>query len=421
MDRKGGISGHILTGLISVFVSACNPISQHAEIKIDIAGKEFRTKASMPQEEKISDMNILIFNSRGDLEHSVFSNEQNCRVSLLKGESYTFCAFINFGYKISASTLEELKGTCHYLAYPDEYREGIPMYAVLEAHLVTREEEITLEPERLMAKISIRMDRSRLSEDVNAEVTVVRIGNCPKKIHIFRQSRAESEDDCFSSGFAHSGSECSALNRENSARLSESLSLYMFENMQGAFSDKTIDNDDEKVFEEYDIRKKTCSYIEIEIDYSSDSWVSGSEPLIYRFYLGEGRNSLDIERNCHYRITICPKDEGLDGDGWRVDKSGLRYTGETSLVQYPDGYIRGDIGDRIHIGCTLTPVHASFDVGREYMEADKAEGIYDYTIDADGHGAVLTLTGPGRGLIYMEAGEPINDAALFVIEVNTPS
>ena len=111
------------------------------------------------------------------------------------------------------------------------------------------------------------------------------------------------------------------------------------------------------------------------------------------------------------------------GIAWtlRVDKSGLRYTGETSLVQYPDGYIRGDIGDRIHIGCTLTPDHASFDVGREYMEADKAEGIYDYTIDADGHGAVLTLTGPGRGLIYMEAGEPINDAALFVIEVNTPS
>ena len=95
MDRKGGISGHILTGLISVLVSACTPISQYAEIKIDIAGKEFRAKASMPQEEKISDMNILIFNSRGDLEHSVFSNEQNCRVSLLKGESYTFCAFIS--------------------------------------------------------------------------------------------------------------------------------------------------------------------------------------------------------------------------------------------------------------------------------------------------------------------------------------
>ena len=52
---------------------------------------------------------------------------------------------------------------------------------------------------------------------------------------------------------------------------------------------------------------------------------------------------------------------------------------------------------------------------------DKAEGIYDYEIDPDGHGAVLTLTGPGTGLIYMEAGDPVNEAALFVIEVNLPA
>ena len=54
------------------------------------------------------------------------------------------------------------------------------------------------------------------------------------------------------------------------------------------------------------------------------------------------------------------------------------------------------------------------------MADDKAEGIYDYKIDEDGHGATLTLTGPGRGLIYMEAGDPINEAALFIIEVNLP-
>ena len=54
------------------------------------------------------------------------------------------------------------------------------------------------------------------------------------------------------------------------------------------------------------------------------------------------------------------------------------------------------------------------------MEDDRRNGIYDYVMDDDGHGATLTLTGPGTGLIYMEAGEPINDAALFIIEVNTP-
>ena len=98
----------------------------------------------------------------------------------------------------------------------------------------------------------------------------------------------------------------------------------------------------------------------------------------------------------------------------------MKYSGETSLEKYPSGYINGDIGDVIHIGCILTPSYAPFDVGIEYLEDDKAEGIYDYEIDKDGHGVTLTLTGPGSGLIYMEAGDPINEAALFIVEVNLP-
>ena len=101
-------------------------------------------------------------------------------------------------------------------------------------------------------------------------------------------------------------------------------------------------------------------------------------------------------------------------------KIGLKYIGQTMLEQYPADYIVGNIGDKIHLGCRLTPEHAPFDIGREYMEDDKANGIYDYKIDPDGHGVTLTLTGPGCGLIYMEAGDPINDTALFLIEVNTP-
>ena len=83
-------------------------------------------------------------------------------------------------------------------------------------------------------------------------------------------------------------------------------------------------------------------------------------------------------------------------------------------------YIRGDIGDKVHIWCEFTPEDTPFDIGLEYMEDDRKTGIYDYEIDPDGHGAVLTLTGPGRGLIYMEAGEPVNDGVLYIIEVNLP-
>ena len=193
----------------------------------------------------------------------------------------------------------------------------------------------------------------------------------------------------------------------------------MFENLQGD-SERHIDSDRGKVFDKEDVRTELCSYIEMEMEYISEEKKSGEKGLIYRFYLGEDRSNFDIRRNTHYHITVTPEKDGISEDSWRVDKSDLTDIGPGYFQAYPSDYIRGDIGDRIHIWCEFSPVSAPFDVGISYMDEDKAEGIYDYVIDEDGRGAVLTLTGPGRGLIYMEAGDPVNDAALFIIEVNQP-
>ena len=418
MGRKRKLLCRILT-TISILAS-CNTEKQTAEISFKLSEPDLTTKAVLPDEEKISDVSFLIFDAYGRLEYSSYTiGSSYCQARLLVGERYHVTALVNFGYKIEVQHIDELEDLVLHLAYPDEYRSGIPM-SVSSDIVVSGDSTIELEPVRLMSRISIRMDRSRLSKDVSMYVSSVRIGNCPKKAKVFTKNRAESEDDCFKTGFSHSGPECSALNTENRSRLSDEISLYMLENMQGRFSEGNLESDDDKVFEEYDRRNATCSYVEIGIEYTSENWESSEKPLLYRFYLGEDRNNLDIERNCHYHITICPEDDGLNGDGWRVDKTGLKYTGETGLVKYPSGYIRGDLGDKIHLGCILTPSHAPFDVGIEYLEDDKAEGIYDYEIDTDGHGVTLTLTGPGAGLIYMEAGDPINEAALFIVEVNLP-
>jgi hypothetical protein len=196
--------------------------------------------------------------------------------------------------------------------------------------------------------------------------------------------------------------------------------IYMLENIQGQFSDTPISEDSEKAFDDYDPRRETCSYIELDIDYLSSDKASKDGYLKYRFYLGEDRNDLSIERNCHYQITVTPEDDGLKEDSWRVDKSCITSILPPTFSYYPESYIRGDIGDVIHLGCNFTPEDAPFDVGLEYMQNDKKEGIYDYVIDEDGHGAVITLTGPGSGLIYMSVGPPVNEAALWFIEVNQP-
>ena len=427
MERYRRIFSGILTFAAYVFIlNGCLMADDDGgRVEVNICfgkGGEFMTKADMPDEDKISDISILIFDSNGMLERMAYlpAGQHIYEASLLKGMRYTIFACANFGYQIKAKTIEELKQLEFHLAYPDEYREGIPMSAIVKDVLVEGNTVIDVGLERLMACISIKMDRSRLSDKVSMNVTGIRIGNCPKKARPFVQSQITSGDECFKVGFSHDDIGCTPLNRFGLDGISDEISLYMLENMQGRFSAEALSDDQDKVFKEHDPRKDICSYIELELEYSNGDLASIEKPLIYRFYLGEDRNSLDVERNCHYHITVTPEDDGLKGDGWRVDKSGIRYVGMPSLEQYPDDYIVGNIGDVIHIGCHLTPSYAPFDIGLAYLEADRAEGIYEYEIDKDGHGVTLTLTGPGRGLIYMEAGDPINDAALFLIEVNLP-
>lgn len=423
MERKGKLCGRFLIAAVVAAAGGCSTYETEREVPVvmKISCNRLESRAYDPDEDLISDISLLIFDERGSSEACLWSEDgrSTFETRLLIGHKYTICACANFGYRIQVENISETADIKYHMAYPDEYRNGIPMYAIEEVTLSEDDREITITLERLMAKISLQMDRSILSDDVRMYVRTARIGNCPRSVSVFTESRVRNEDDCFPSGFVRKDFETDMLNTGSDKGLSGSIYLYMLENMQGEM-DTDIYEDSEKIFGKTDSRRKTCSYIELEIEYMSDEFYSTGKGLIYRFYLGEDRNNLDVERNCHYHITVTPEDDGLSDDGWRVDKSSLNDYGPVSFNQYPSDYIVGDIGDKIHIGCDISPWNTPFDIGIEYMEDDKAEGIYDYEIDDDGHGATLTLTGPGRGLIYMEAGEPINDAALFIIEVNLP-
>jgi hypothetical protein len=59
---------------------------------------------------------------------------------------------------------------------------------------------------------------------------------------------------------------------------------------------------------------------------------------------------------------------------------------------------------------------------KKRLSTESLSDIYKFFFSkkVSNYRVTLTLTGPGSGLIYMEAGPPINDGALFLIEVNTP-
>lgn len=423
MGRERGLYNRLLIGAI-LATTGCGQAGIHSEYEvmcsISVDCSIYTSKSADPDEEMISDLSIMIFDEQGDAEECIWlpDGKTQVQIPLVLGKSYSFRACANFGYRTYADHIDEVEETVYYMAYPDEYSAGMPMYAEADNVRIGEDATVKLDLIRLMSKISLRMDRRRLSEGVQMNVTGVRIGNCPKCAKVFRSNTVTDNDQCFSLGFSRDDAQASVLNTISEDNLSGILTLYMLENMQGDM-DKRIDNDADKVFEEHDYRREVCSYIEMDFEYLSYEQYS-ENPLIYRFYLGDSMTNLDVERNCHYHITVCPEDDGLNGDGWRVDKSGMSDLGPTFLKSYPSSYIRGKIGDKIHLGCIISPPHTPFDVGESYMADDKAEGIYDYEIDPDGLGAVLTLTGPGRGWIYMEAGPPIDDGALFVIEVDLP-
>ena len=422
MGRERGVfCGFLIAAHIAAGCSHAPMMQEEVLCRISVDECGFAVKSSDPDEEQISDVSIMIFDERGDAEECIWlrNGETVAEVPLVLGKTYSFRACANFGYRTFADHISELDEMTFYMAYPDEYSKGMPMYASVDGIRIGEDASVNLMMKRLMAKISLRMDRRKLSEGVEMNIVGVRIGNCPKSVKVFGSSSVSSHDQCFGIGFSRNDAQTAVLNTLGPDDLSGVVSLYMLENMQGDITEP-IDEDSEKVFGAQDHRKDVCSYIEMDIEYLSHEKYSES-PLIYRFYLGDSRTNLDVERNCHYRITVCPEDDGLNGDGWRVDKSGIYDLGPTYFKSYPTPYIRGKIGDKVHIGCIFSPSDTPFDVGESYMMDDKKTGIYDYEIDPDGHGAVLTLTGPGRGWIYMEAGEPINDGALFMIEVDLPS
>lgn len=423
MERKRLVQYLLLTCWIPILVGCSRDLDTSADICISFKGGFFSSKAMDPEETALNDISLMIFDSSGTPEETLWIERfdgSTFEISLLTGKEYRFLACANFGYRVTFDNIEDALEYRYHIAYPDEFHNGIPMTADTGLITIRDGSTVCIELERLMAKISLRMDRRLLSGDVDMKVRSIKVGNCPESVKAFGNSRVEDQDDCFPLGFYRGPDECTPLNELSEIGISKEVTVYVLENRQGRLGEYPVSDDSDKVIDRNDPRKDLCSYVEIGMDYISPEFKSTGNGLIYRFYLGEDRNSLDVERNCHYRISICPENDGLKEDSWRVDKENMVSTTPVTFKSWPESYISGEIGDRIHLGCTFTPSYAPFSIDTDLLEEDKSNGIYDFEIDNDGCGVTLTLTGPGRGLVYMEVGEPVNESSLWVVEVNLP-
>lgn len=425
MGREGRIFNHVLT-MISLFSSfGCTRMERpdcitEVGMKIEFSRHGYMTRAE-EHASLIHDINIIVFeNGKTDsmIWHEFDGNDSEAKmtVSLAKGHAYSFFAVANCGRALdSVDERDDLSREYLELQSAQDIGRLMPMTAWSEDVIAEDGGTVWLELVRMAAKISISIDRSRLDDDVSIRAVGVRIGNSPGRSPLSGHNRVRDRSDCMEEGFELKESECSSLNTIDRYGLSAEADLYLLENMQGEFPFR-IQDAEEKVFAPGDPMAEKCSYIELEIEYTSGSFISYDSNLIYRFYLGDSLNSLDVERNCHYHITVTPVGDGLAGGGWRVDKSGIGPS-TPFLTMYPGEYIEGHVGDVIRIWCDYYPRSAPFDPGIEELEFDRKRGIYDYEIDEDGRGVTLSLKSPGTGLVYMSAGEPVNQSGMTIITV----
>lgn len=423
MDRKRRISGIILSAAAAVMAAGCSTedTGEKGIASISLTCSTPAVKAIIPQEDAINDINLVLFEN-GRAETAIWKEglgggpRADIDISFIKGRKYSLFVLANAGKKITLKDTAVLNGLNIELADGEGFANGIPMSAMIEDISFDGQKRLDVTLVRQAARISLRIDRSRLSKNVRMDVKAVRVGNFPRYAKVMGPSRVTSVYDRFEEGFVLTADQCQALNETGMGGISGEASVYMLENMQGTFPGR-ISEDEEKVFDEDDPLYDLCSYLELEMDYRSADLISYDSPLLYRFYLGDGLRSLDVERNCHYHITVIPEDDGLSGGGWRVDKSGIGPS--TPLFKmHPGNYVEGHVGDTLRIWCECYPKTAPFDPGYEELNYDKSRGIYDYAVDDDGHGVTLYLKKAGTGIVYMSAGAPINQSGMVIVYVN---
>jgi len=377
----------------SVCLVACSPSATDlVDMTVVLDTGIMETRSVDPDEIRISDVNVFLFNSTGLMEEHFYidskditQTKEGCSFSLkmLEGAWYSMYVCANLGYAPKLRTKEDVLGFRYWLSRPDDYSRGIVMCG--EKERITAGKDIArIQLKRIMSKVTIDIDKRRLDSDVSLEVTKVKIGNCPRSVPLFGTGSARSDDDVFAVGFQKD---------------KLPATVYLLENMGAG---------------------KYASYIELEAEYDSkEKYTADGNRLRYRFHIADGEEE-SVMRNHHYRITVLPEGDGLGGvdvSNWRIDKEDLstHYSGTPYLIGHPANYIECEIGDTVHLWCEVYPPDTKFTIDPDNLENDTSIGLYDYKIDDDGFGITLYWKKGGTGHVYMEADAPIDDAELFVI------
>ncbi len=305
--------------LACLVIAACttekeNPVVKERVCTIKIR-PELQTKSSYNADENIiRDFNAFIYKDGALISHLYSDEGKDVEGDFTPGDGYSVYMLANTG-RIATPPKEEASMCCFsikpdYGIFPEK---GIPMSAFKKGlTLKDGENEICFNMERLVAKIGLRVDRSR-EEDATHIIRSVGVRQAFNSIFPFQSSSKATSSSMMGDGDIASKGDISKMNSGKD----ETIWLYVPENCQG---DLLKGNTDpwKKVPDNIPQAKDVCTYIEILATYKSPK--EGTQDITFRFFPGKDiTGNFDIERNSASIITFVPSDKSITYDGWKVD------------------------------------------------------------------------------------------------------
>ena len=225
-------------------------------------------------------------------------------------------ALANVPFPQPPSTLDEALALQYTCNGPGDWAGGLPMAGHQRFKVRYSEPEVTVGLERLVAKLCLAVDTSRL-EHGSIEFTSVAVRQMNARCSYFDESAA-------SAGGVTDG-DCATeleIGRLNAAGNTVYIPFYMLENMQG---DLLPDNSEPDLKTPESVLAKDgdpglCTYVEVTGNYRDRSGHLVGQPLYARFFPGsDACRNFDIERNNVYLVTMCVTDNGCLRADWKLD------------------------------------------------------------------------------------------------------
>ena len=335
---------------------------------------------SLADESPVKDLNLFLYNKDGELITHIYreirsSNDLSFNLMAENGESCSAYAIANLGYEMERydrSQLEE--AVCSADDYSKMFGEnGNCVMSGRKDFLVKKNETVTVEMIRVMAKITVVCNYDYLNRDVRLKIRRIRICNIPRQVKFFGKSYAQKASDVMSGDYY--------TEKDLGSVSSTGVDFYTFENYQEANLTGAGTNK-EKADMLTQLQLKTCSYIMLDYEFLDKQKVG---TIGYRFFLGKSMEDVIVERNNHYRATVYFKgNASRDELSVSVDNSNLKDR-PTAISITPKKLSFTKLGTSSQLNAQISPSSA-YNKGVVWSSSNSAVAT------VDGNGLVTSVS-----------------------------